>query len=42
MLNIGLIIAKGLMDLALATSAGGGKGDTGYHGATGHQGMLLF
>ena len=42
LLAVGLIIAKGLMDLAAATSAPGPKGDTGAAGAVGPQGMLLF
>merc|ERR1711899_188549 len=37
-LAVGLIIAKGLMDLAAATSAPGPKGDTGAAGAVGPQG----
>ena len=40
LLAVGLIIAKGLMDLAAATSAPGPKGDTGAAGAVGPQGML--
>merc|ERR1711899_187079 len=37
-LAVGLIVAKGLMDLAAATSAPGPKGDTGAAGAAGPQG----
>ena len=39
-LAVGLIVAKGLMDLAAATSAPGPKGDTGAAGAAGPQGIL--
>ena len=42
LMAVGLIVAKGLMDLAAATSAPGPKGDTGAAGAVGPQGMLLF
>jgi len=38
LMAVGLIIAKGLMDLAAATSAPGPKGDTGAAGAVGPQG----
>ena len=40
LMAVGLIIAKGLMDLATATSAPGPKGDAGAAGAAGPQGIL--
>ena len=40
LLAVGLIVAKGLMDLATATSAPGPKGDAGAAGAAGPQGIL--
>ena len=42
LMAVGLIIAKGLMDLATATSARGEKGDRGSDGAPGPQGMLFI
>ena len=42
LLAVGLIIAKGLMDLAAATSTPGPPGATGATGAVGPQGRLLF
>ena len=42
LLAVGLIIAKGLMDLAAATSTPGPPGATGAAGAVGPQGKLLF
>ena len=40
LLAVGLIIAKGLMDLATATSAPGPAGPAGAAGAAGPQGIL--
>ena len=40
LLAVGLIVAKGLMDLATATSAPGPAGPAGAAGAAGPQGIL--
>ena len=40
LLAVGLIVAKGLMDLATATSAPGPAGPAGAAGAAGAQGIL--
>ena len=41
LMAVGLIIAKGLLDLASATGIKGPRGDRGSDGAPGLQGMLL-